>query len=186
MPLYSLITPKKLANVHFAAESEWNAVRTGSSKQGDGDVAAAMQAELKLVANSVRQVHDQLKEQNQRQQDLLADVRTAVVELAMAVATEVLQETTVDEQRVQTLVAETLELLPKEQPASVFMNPSDVGLLDEMELERHIGRQLLEVGSDATLPRGSCRVEGPHYGYVSHWKMHLANIRRRLLDQLDD
>ena len=173
-------------NVRFASEAEWAAAAAPPPTQTDAGVAAAMQQELKLVANSVRQVHDQLQEQNQRQQDLLGDVRTAVVELAMAVATQILQEADVDQGRVHALVDAALARLPKEQPASVFLNPSDVTLLDEMELERHVGRELLEVGADASIPRGSCRVEGPHYGYVSHWKMHLANIRRNMLDQLND
>ena len=184
MPDYSLLSRSRIASVRFASEAEWNAVL--APPQPDTNVNAAMQEQLKLVANSVHQVHEQLIEQNQRQQEMLSDVRAAVVELAIAVAAEVLQESAVDEQRIQSLVAQTLDLLPKELPASVFLNPSDVGLLDGMQLQRNDDRQLLEIGPDPSIPRGSCRVEGPHFGYVSHWKMHLANIRRNMLDRLDD
>lgn len=183
---HNLISQTPMRGFHFAGDAEWSNLLNPPTPEAEVDATAAMQAELKLVANSVRQVHDQLLEQHERQQELLTDIRSAVVELAMAVATQVLQETPIDEQRVRALVADTVALLPKEQPASVFLHPSDADLLDEMDIQRHIERKLMQVGADSSIPRGSCRVEGPHYGYVSHWKMHLANIRRNLLDQLDD
>lgn len=145
-----------------------------------------MRAELESVANSVRQIHDQLQQQHQRQQDLISDVRSAVVELAMAVATQVLGDSEVTKERVVGMVAETLDQLPQEQLASVFLHPMDAEFLEEFDIEEASGRQLLQVGADPNVPRGTCRVEGPHYGYVNHWKHYLATVRRNLLDQLND
>lgn len=132
----------------------------------------------------------QLDEINERRQQSLLEMQQVALDLAIAVASQlVFQTITRDQHGVEELVRQAVHSMGIESRPIVALHPRDLELLhkrlgqepDIWDLE-HV--QLL---GDPGISRGGCRVEGgPGRMLVSDIGVRLSEIRRHWMEELDD
>ena len=103
--------------------------------------------------------------------------------MATAIAVQVIGEQEVSPERVQQLVLEMVTDYDVGDSPQVYLHPADHQLLERVD-QAH--PRSYQTHTDTTLERGSCRVEGPRFGFLRHWKHQVAAIRESLLEQLGE
>lgn len=132
-----------------------------------------------------------VQEHEQRRQESLGELQQLAVELAVAVASRVVHQA-IDENQfgVRKLVDGLLDRLGLAEPVAIGLHPRDLELLEE-----HLVREppppewdarLLKFVPDPGLARGSGRATSARGEILSEAALHLAELRRHLLEGLDD
>lgn len=145
------------------------------------------QAVEAVLANLERLGNDLRAQQGQR----LKDMQQVAVELALAVASHLVQKQLVqNEFPIEHLVARVAERLEPQQPATLFLNPDDLNLLEARGGEA--GHDFLKANpdlrllADASLARGDCRAETGDLTIVSRLEEQLNDLRAGLLETLPE
>lgn len=117
----------------------------------------------------------------------LREWQRAAVELATTIATRLLHERiTANDFPVEVRVRDMLDQVEQDAPATVYLNPDDLALLES----RLAGEPLLpdrddpRLVPDPDLSRGACRVEGKESVLLSDLTRELQEIRDELLRSL--
>jgi flagellar assembly protein FliH len=132
----------------------------------------------RLVA-ALAQATDELK---RRQQQSLDELRRFAVELALAVASRFLQTTVASgEFPFERIIAQALERLESQQPATVFLHPDD---LANVEAKAELPSGQVRFVADPALRRGDCRVSAGDRSVDFDVQGRLGELRRQLLDAL--
>ncbi|WP_075095812.1 FliH/SctL family protein [Planctomyces sp. SH-PL14] len=134
-------------------------------------------------------LEETVREFEERRQQSLGELQQLAVELAVAVASHVIAKAVEAEQfDVTGLVQRLIDRLGLEAPLRVSLHPRDLQLFNA-QIARDPAtwkdRQLTLI-PDPSLPRGSCRGEAPQGSVLSDASLHLAELRRHLLEGLDD
>jgi flagellar biosynthesis/type III secretory pathway protein FliH len=153
---------------------------------GLGGVSEEEIAELRqLLANAAEMVAE-LQDQHRRS---LGEMQEVAAELASAAASWLVGYA-IDRNMfaVDDLIRTSLQQLGADQPVRVRLNPADHELLKTLLRDPH-SRDLLEQVScadDATMHRGSCRVESGRRILLTDMNSRLEDIRRMWMEKLDD
>jgi hypothetical protein len=139
------------------------------------------------LANLERLGADLRAQQSQR----LQDMQQVAVELALAVASHLVQKQLAqNEFPIEQLVARVAERLEPQQPATLFLNPDDLNLLEARGGEA--GHDFLKANpdirllGDASLARGDCRAETGDLTIASRLDEQLNDLRAGLLETLPE
>jgi len=132
-----------------------------------------------------------VQEHEQRRRDSLGELQQLAVELAIAVASQVVHQAIAEDQfGVRKLVDGLLDRLGLAEPITIALHPQDLELLED-----HLVREppppewdarLLTFVPDPRLVRGSGRATSARGEILSEAALHLAELRRHLLEGLDD
>lgn len=125
-----------------------------------------------------------------RRQESLADMQQGCVELAIAVASQVVHTAVEAGQfNIEGLVKQALDRLHADGPVTVRLHSADLKLLHERTSGLSppwMNEDTLRLRPDDSLPRGTCRAEDRQYGVLYEIQLQLADIRRHLLESLED
>ena len=134
-------------------------------------------------------LEDLVQEHEQRRQESLGELQQLAVELAVAVASQVVSRAIdADQFGVKELVQSLVGRLGLAEPIKVTLHPQDLALL-----EAHLKQEpatwdpkLMSFRGDPLIPRGSCRGTSARGDVLAESALHLAELRRHLLEGLDD
>jgi flagellar assembly protein FliH len=104
-----------------------------------------------------------LREARQKSKEIVASSEHKVVELAMAVAERLVRtQLEISSEAVTAIVRDTMNMLNGGEQVELYVNPADLNSCQSFSAElknefREISR--LDVLSDDSIPRGSCRIE---------------------------
>ena len=204
MPVYDVQFDHPLSIARVAEPGQRLPEPARGNAQTQDALEDASRREWQAMTELVTKVNQQMAEQYLAQRQLLEDLQHDLVELSSAIAIQIIGETEVSETRVQQLVESMLEPFHAVK-ARVFLHPEDCRTLHnalrseqtvsgdagsdhaaEAAKESSAVTPSFDTVPDATLERGMCRVEGPHYGYISNWKHQVAAVRQTLLEQLHE
>lgn len=202
MPVYSIRLKAPLTGARFpgperrpqgtaqqqppeSGQEPGDADKGSSNPQEDSRSAeqAALQQELKLLSQSMRAVNQRMTEQHAAVQELIGGLRRDVADLATAIAAQVIGEQEVSPQRVEQMVDHMLREFEVGDKPQVYLHPADHQLLQQVS---EGADHSYHPRTDASLDRGSCRVEGPRFGFLRNWKHQVAAIRESLLEQIGE
>jgi flagellar assembly protein FliH len=140
----------------------------------------------RILATLTEVAHNLETQQHQR----LGEMQQAAVQLAIAVAGRLLQQT-IDTGSfpVEALVRKVVERLGPKAPVNVFLHPDDLALL-----QRRLGENqplfpdgsAVRVVAEATLKRGDCRAEAGEVSVLSQLEAQLNDLGEHLLGSLAD
>ena len=145
---------------------------------------AAMQA----LTKSLTDCSIQLEEATEIRVQNLRELQDLAVEIGIAVASRVVHEAIESGQfNVHALVQQAIDRCAVHTAGRVWLHPADVALLHQrLTAEPATGWSGIEILEDPSLARGSCRVESPDQAVRYEVSDHLAEMRRHLLEGLDD
>jgi hypothetical protein len=180
-----IVTPLSQSNAVPVLAGATHEVVT-ADEVGFGGVSEEELTELKqLLADTSEQV---LELQEQHRQSL-HELQEVAVELATAAASWLVGFAIErDHFAVDDLIRSAVHQLEADQPVRVRLNPADHELLTNL-MREPASRHLLENIScfdDATLERGSCRVESGRRILLTDMNSRLEQIRRLWMEKLDD
>ena len=162
----------------FDAGAAWTAPSSALERD-----RAAMEQVLESITEAVNELE-------QRRQLSLAELQQAAVELAMAVASRLLfEKVRSDDFAVEELVGHVVDALKAQTPVTVRLHPDDLARL----MRRLEGRPTpwpdpsgLRLVADASVAPGDCWAESDTHGILSRMELQLSEIRRHVMESLDD
>ncbi len=180
-----IVTPLSQSNAVPILAGATHEVVT-ANEMGFGGVTDEELNDLKqLLADTAEQVVE-LQEQHRQS---LHELQEVAVELATSAASWLVGFAIErDHFAVDDLIRNALQQLEADQPVRVRLNPADHELLKNL-IRDPASRQDLEDIScldDATMIRGSCRVESGRRILLSDMNSRLEQIRRSWMEKLDD
>ena len=143
-------------NIRQAAEKDAAVTRLEAEKAAEKMLAEAREEAHRILDEARRQAEQLVQERLEQSQE-------ALVQLAVAAATRLVQgQLAIEPQSVVRMVAAGLRLV-KDAPATVRVNPEDLPLLEAQRstLERELGAGTLTLSADPGLQRGSYMVQTP-------------------------
>ncbi|MBX3436546.1 MAG: hypothetical protein KF861_03580 [Planctomycetaceae bacterium] len=153
----------------------------------DGDAAlAATIHEVRAMREAVEQA---VEDAEQLRRQSLQEFQQLAVELAVAIAGELVFRVIDAEQfGVESLVSAAVDRLGLDSPLLVSLHPLDVQLLESQTGDKpgESRRGGLTVRPDPTLPRGHCRATNGTTALLSEFGSRLDDIRELLWEGLDD
>lgn len=139
-----------------------------------------------LIEQTLRGLTEVVRGLELREQQRVAEMQRATVELATAIAEKLLHERLAEGNfPIEQVVREVLAKLKPAQSATVYLNPEDLELLAARcgRTELLPGKELRLV-ADPGMKRGSCRAESGEVNVNSTLQMQLQMIRERLTERL--
>ncbi len=134
-----------------------------------------MLAELRGAAERLATRHD----------SLLAEMRQAAVELAVAVAGRlVFDKLQAGDFPIEEMVRQAVARLPAAPAMTVYLHPEDLALLRRRLADQPLlpaREPALRIEADATLKRGGCRAEAGEIHVLADLANQLAELRQHLL-----
>jgi len=153
---------------------------TGKKDSPDAQLLQSLTASLQTVVESVEQLSEQRRQSLEELQQVAVELSVAAARWLLGVAIEA------DMFAVDDLVRRAVERLDSDTGVTVRLHPDDLRLLQALQSESDDDTELpAEVKSDATLSRGSCRVEAGRQTLLSDMDSRLEDIRRMWLESLD-
>lgn len=157
-----------------------------AAEVGFGGVSEDELSEVKQMLASAAELVAELQEQHRQS---LSEMQEVAVELASAAASW-LVGVAIDRDlfAVDDLIRNALQHMELDQPVRVRLNPADHTLLKNLIRDPE-GRALLANVScfdDATLVRGSCRLESGRRILLTDMNSRLEDVRRSWMEKLDD
>src|SRR6266849_10648518 len=152
------------------------------------DLEKSLQEDREMIRRALDALRQTAANLENRQQQYLGEMRQAVVELAVALASRILREKIrAEDFAVEAMVRETVAKWEPNQPVTVHLNPADLRLL-----ERRLGSEeptlpedsQVRLFADATLERGQCRAESGDVTVLSQWQTQLEELRQHLLENM--
>ncbi|WP_437194004.1 FliH/SctL family protein [Planctomicrobium sp. SH527] len=138
---------------------------------------------LNAIADSVAEVEERRKQS-------LGELQHVAIELAIAVASQLVYESLSREQfGVEKLVSQIVERMGVNGPITVSLNPADLALLQRRMTKLSVSwnSAQVELKGEPALAPGSCRAESPDGRMlVSEVTSRLSEIRRHWMEELDD
>ncbi|GEM_PF-774346 len=157
-----------------------------AAEVGFGGVSEEELSEVKQMLASAAELVTELQEQHRQS---LGEMQEVAVELASAAASW-LVGVAIDRDlfAVDDLVRNALQHMELDQPVRVRLNPADHMLLKNLIRDPESRALLADVScfDDATLVRGSCRVESGRRILLTDMNSRLEDVRRSWLEKLDD
>ena len=156
---------------------------TSSSGPGPSDRAA-----LEALTDALTECSLQLDEATGIRVQNLRELQDLAVEIGMAVASRIVHEAIEAGQfNVHGLVQQAIDVCVVHTSGRVWLHPADVAVLHQrLTAEPATGWAGIEILDDPSLARGGCRVESPDHAVRYEVSAHLAEMRRHLLEGLDD
>ncbi|GIW82458.1 MAG: hypothetical protein KatS3mg105_4265 [Gemmatales bacterium] len=123
-----------------------------------------------------------------QQQQRLAEMQLATVELAVAIASELVQRSLdAGELGVEELVRQAIARFGSEPALTVWLHPEDLALLQRNGAERLLEeRPGLQLFADPNLARGDLRAQTGDSALLSQLQNRLAEMRSNLLEGIGD
>jgi hypothetical protein len=134
-------------------------------------------------------LEDLIRDHEEKRKQSLSELQLLAVELAIAAASQVVhQAIEADQFGVRGLVDGLIDKLGLADPIRVALHPADLKLLQAQLAETPPAWSpgLLTFTADPGLARGSCRGVAGGQELLSEAALHLAEMRRHLLEGLDD
>lgn len=159
---------------------------TRASHTVQPDLRRGQQALIERLFAGVLQA---VRELETRRQQFQAEWEQAAVELAVAISSRLLQERVErGDFPVDRLVALAVSRLAARGPVVVRLHPTDLEFLNDMSEGRPPWPATSEVKliADPALARSQCRADAAGLGVSAQWEDMLADMRRHLLEALDD
>ncbi len=152
------------------------------------DAPSTPPATKQLLDNLMTSMAQSIDELEQRRSHSLDEMRQAVIELSVAIASSIVQATIqADQFNIHELVRQAVAQADDGVTLAIHLNPHDLEMvLASLELRGSPWPRGVEVRleADPSLARGSCRAEGPDFGWLSTVEQRLADIRETLLEHL--
>jgi len=145
-------------------------------------------AALQALTEALMECSQQLDEATGIRVQNLRELQDLAVEIGIAVASRVVHEAIEAGQfNVRGLVQQAIESCGVHTAGRVWLHPADVAVLNQrLTDEPATGWVGIEILDDPSLARGGCRVESPDQAVRYEVSAHLAEMRRHLLEGLDD
>lgn|GEM_PF-2097657 len=144
---------------------------------------AAIQAVLDSVTAA-------LQEFQRRETQRLTEMQQVAIELAVAIASRLTHaKIQAGDFGIEGLVREVLEQVDRQQPATLYLHPQDMALLErraEDEPTLFATGQAVRLTADPALGRGNCRAEWGDVSILSAWQQQLPEIQQHLLRGITD
>lgn len=138
---------------------------------------------LESIGHAVAEVEERRKQS-------LNELQHVAIELAIAVASQLVYESISREQfGVEKLVSQIIDRMGVTGPVTVSLNPADLALLQRKMTKVSVSWNpaQVELKGDVALAQGSCRAESPDGRMlVSEVTSRLSEIRRHWMEELDD
>jgi flagellar biosynthesis/type III secretory pathway protein FliH len=143
---------------------------------------------IQALTESLTDCSLQLYEATEIRVQNLRELQDLAVEIGIAVASRIVHEAIDAGQfNVQELVQQAIDECAVHTTGRVWLNPADVALLQHrLTAVPTTGWAGVEILEDPRLARGGCRVESPDQAVRYDVAAHLAELRRHLLEGLDD
>lgn len=189
----SVITDPSLKVVTPLAQSNAVPVLSGATHEvltaeevGFGGVSEEELSDLKQLLQNAADEVIELQDQQRRS---LNEMQEVAVELAAAAASW-LVGVAVDRGQfaIDDLIRKAIHQMEADQPVRVRLNPADHELLTKLMRDSESQQMLEQIScfDDATLARGTVRVESGRRILVSDMNTRLEDIRRLWMEKLDD
>ncbi len=165
--------------------------QNGAKVDGLHDQNEATEATLLAALNQTFScLVEEMREIEQRRRASLAEMQQATVELAAAIASQVVYDT-IDsgEFPIAATVQRVVNELQDEPVVTVRLHPDDLALLQtQMKADENSWSAAAELHfqPDKSLARGDCRADASDFGIMYKLQRHLAELRRFVLDDMDD
>lgn len=145
-------------------------------------------AAVQALANALTDCSLQLEEATGIRVQNLRELQDLAVEIGIAVASRVVHEAIEAGQfNVRELVQQAIDICAVHTSGRVWLHPSDAAALKQRLTDNpEAGWAGVEILEDSSLNRGGCRVESPDQAVRYEVSAHLAEMRRHLLEGLDD
>jgi flagellar biosynthesis/type III secretory pathway protein FliH len=147
----------------------------------------AVSEELLALLESI---HAAVLDCEERRRQSLGELQQVAIELAVAAASSLLfQEIEQERAGIRELVEQAIGHLGLDAPLDVLLHPQDAELLERQLADPPVPwtDQQVTIQTDASLPRGGCRVESADGRIlVSDVAVRLSEIRRHWMEELDD
>jgi flagellar assembly protein FliH len=152
------------------------------------DPGLPQMAALQSLTDALQDCSLQLEEATEIRVQNLRELQDLAVEIGIAVASRIVHEAIDANQfNVHALVQQAITACAVHNSGRVWLHPADVAVLRErLAAEPAIGWAGVEILEDHSLARGGCRVESPDQTVRYEVSAHLAEMRRHLLEGLDD
>ncbi len=131
----------------------------------DGQRDATKRAETQIQEVQVRQEQELqtvMRALTKAVPEMLKEAEQAIKELAVSVAQKYVATCPLTEERIHSLVAETLKGVQHSSKITVFLNPEDLVLVNQAEHpieNEHIASHCLTFKAAPGITRGGCRIE---------------------------
>lgn len=143
-------------------------------------------AEIEEVFASIQ---ESIQELEQRRNQSLKELQDLSIELAAAIASHVLQaKIEANEVQVAPIIATMIERFQKDEQLTITLNPVDLQLLEcqaSGQPPAWLKMDRVELVSDPTVARASCRIEGESFDLVRCVENELSVIQQQLTEELE-
>ena len=158
---------------------------SSTSHNGPGPSDLAI---LQALSDALTECSLQLEEATEIRVQNLRELQDLAVEIGIAVASRIVHEAiNAGQFNVRGLVQQAIDECVAHTSGRVWLHPADVALLHQrLTAEPATGWAGVEILDDPRLARGGCRVESPDHAVRYEVSAHLAEMRRHLLEGLDD
>jgi len=174
-PLPPVAVPEKRAAPQAPSAEEQT--KAAQEKQFQQE-RAAIQAALDSVTAA-------LQEFQEREKLRLTEMQQVAIELAVAIASRLTHaKIHAGDFGIEGLVREVLEQVDRKQPATLYLHPQDMALLEKRagdEPTLFATSQPVRLAADPALARGNCRAEWGDVSILSAWQQQLPEIHQHLL-----
>lgn len=174
----SVILPARLREVRVDSGSSATAPHLVEAKPSMADGQETFDRIMASLGEAVTQMR-------QQQQVQVGQCQTAIVELAVAIASRFLHDKVrAGEFPLEILVQQALERLDVRQAVQVFLHPDDVKILQQRLEQSKEGWPAGDIRfvADAGVRRGGCRVQAGDNGLFADLEMLLTELRQQLLE----
>jgi len=166
-----------------AARTDTLAPNTSTSGPGHSDLNT-----FQALTDALTDCSQQLEEATEIRVQNLRELQDLAVEIGIAVASRIVHEAIEAGQfNIHGLVQQAINECAVHASGRVWLHPTDVAVLNQrLTTEHKTGWSGIEILEDLSLARGGCRVESPEQAVRYEVSAHLAEMRRHLLEGLDD
>lgn len=125
-----------------------------------------------------------------RRRDSLAELQQAVIELAVAIASQLTYRIIeAGEFAVEKMVEDAVSRLPVAEHVTIRLHPQDLALFHERLKSvpaAALDARLLTLAADPQVPRGGCLAELPEQGILCDLELLLGDLHTELMEGLSD
>lgn len=183
----SIMVPRRPLGVVLRTSSEASpdgaTSETSHNRPESSDLSA-----MQTLTEALTECSFQLDEASGIRVQNLRELQDLAVEIGIAVASRIVHEAIEAGQfNIRGLVQQAIDACAVHGTGRVWLHPADFAVLQQrLAEEPATGWAGIEILEDTSLARGGCRVESPDQAVRYGVSSHLAEMRRHLLEGLDD
>lgn len=166
----------------------FESVAAFTPKESEPNANRMTKQQVENLKQIMEQVHFQIEEYESRRQQMLGEIQTVAVELAITVAAKLVfgeRETMRDSAEFMT--RQLLTNLDQTLQCQVWLHPDDLAAVQELVLsDPQVQTENVRLNADPRLSPGDCRIQTGEIELVSSMQTKLIELRQHLMESLSD